>query len=290
MARRREAVRLGGIEAGGTKMVCAVVDENGNVLDRVTFPTTTSEETIAKMVDYFRLQNIEALGIASFGPIDLCENSDTYGCILRTPKEGWENVNFIQPFQKLGVPIGIDTDVNGAVYGEVLYGAAKGCESAIYITIGTGIGVGVFVNGELLHGRLHPEAGHILLKASEMDISNGGYCHFHKNCFEGLASGPAIEKRWGKPAIELYDKDEVWDLESDYIAQAIMNYILCYSPEKIILWGGVMHNEKLFDMVRSKTREYINGYVAFADSDIVAPLLGENTGVIGAAMLGKKML
>lgn len=153
----------GGIEAGGTKMVCAVMDDEGKIIDRVSFPTLGKDETLKNMVDYFKGFEIASLGIASFGPIDLNKSSDKYGYILRTPKEGWENVSFVEPFKELGVPIGIDTDVNGAILGEVVYGSAKGCESAIYITIGTGIGVGLYINGGLAHGLMHPEAGHILM-------------------------------------------------------------------------------------------------------------------------------
>lgn len=276
---------VGGIEAGGTKMVCAVMDENGQIQNRITLPTLSAKETIPAMVQYFEQYPIEALGIASFGPICLDKKSEKYGMITRTPKEGWEDVNFVAPFQKLGIPIGFDTDVNGAILGEVCFGVAKNCESAIYVTIGTGIGVGVYVNGQLLHGKMHPEAGHILIVPNEKDSFEGN-CPFHKNCFEGLASGPAIMKRYGKPAIELYDNSLVWEMESDYIAQAIMNYILCYSPQKVILWGGVMHNENLLAMVREKTIRKISGYVEFDKEDICYPLLGEDTGVIGAGQLG----
>lgn len=276
----------GGIEAGGTKMVCAIIDDDCNVLERNNIPTTTPEETIPKMVDFFREKNIVSLGIACFGPVDLNEQSDTYGYITRTPKEGWSYCDFVGPFKELGVPIGFDTDVNGAVYGEALAGAAKGCDTAIYITIGTGIGVGVYMGGKLAHGLMHPEAGHILLNRHPDDHYEG-CCAFHKNCFEGLASGPSIMKRWGKPAYELYDQDKVWDIESYYIAQAITDYILCYSPEKIILWGGVMHKEGLLKNITEKVLENLGGYVLIGDEYIVTPGLGENTGVIGAGLLGK---
>ena len=279
----------GGIEAGGTKMVCAIMDEECNIIERASIPTTTPEETIPRMVDYFRDKNIASLGIACFGPVDLNEQSDTYGYITRTPKEGWSYCDFVGPFKELGVPIGFDTDVNGAVYGEALAGAAKGSDTAIYITIGTGIGVGVYMGGKLAHGLMHPEAGHILLNR-HADDHYDGCCASHKNCFEGLASGPSIMKRWGKPAYELYDQDKVWEIESHYIAQAITDYILCYSPEKIILWGGVMHKEGLLDDIREKVLENLGGYVLVGDEYIVAPGLGENAGVIGAGLLGKSIL
>lgn len=307
-----------GIEAGGTKMVCAVAnidDLTGrvNLVERVSIPTTLPTETIARMVDFFRKYKIESLGIGCFGPLDLNKSSDTYGYITSTPKAGWENTDMLTPFREsLGIEPVIDTDVNGAILGEVLHGSAKGCESAIYITIGTGIGVGVYVNNGLLHGMMHPEAGHILIdergalayKASTIDstdiplqeVENGvewSTCKRHRNCFEGLACGPAIEKRWGKKAAELLDQNEVWEIESDYIAQAMMNYILCYSPQRIVLWGGVMHVPGLIDKVREKTHMLLGGYIeALSNRNaiehlIVEPELGENPGIIGAIELGR---
>ena len=188
---------IGGIEAGGTKMVCAVGDENGVVKDRTSFPTRQPEETFADMIAYYRNWDIQALGIGCFGPVDLNRQSRTYGYITKTPKPGWGNCDIVGAFKDaLGVPVGFDTDVNGAVLGEVTWGAAKGLDSAIYITIGTGVGVGVYVNGGLLHGLVHPEGGHILLIRHPKDTYEGK-CPFHKNCVEGLAAGPSIEARWG---------------------------------------------------------------------------------------------
>lgn len=279
----------GGIEAGGTKMICAVMDEAGKIVDKTSIPTTTARETLPKMVDYFKDFNIKSLGIACFGPLDLNKSSKKYGYITRTPKEGWEDVNIIEPFKELGVPVELDTDVNGAIYGEVMLGAAKNCSSAIYITIGTGIGVGVYVNGALLHGLMHPESGHVLLTKHPEDKYEG-CCKFHNSCFEGLASGPSIMKRWGKPAYELYGESKVWEIESYYIAQAIADYILCYSPEKIVLWGGVMHQNSLYEMVGNKVKTILNDYVSVPEDYIIPPMLGEDTGVIGAALLGKNIL
>ncbi len=283
---------IGGIEAGGTKMVCAVGDENGVIQDRVSFPTRQPEETFADMVAYYKGKDIKALGIGCFGPVDLDRKSKTYGYITKTPKAGWSNCNIVGAFEDaLGVPVGFDTDVNGAVLGEVTWGAAKGLDSAIYITIGTGVGVGVYVNGGLLHGLVHPEGGHILLMKHPKDTYEGK-CPFHKTCMEGLAAGPSIEARWGKKAAELADRDEVWELEAYYIAQAITDYILTYSPQKIILWGGVMHQEKLFGMVRKEVQRLLNGYVAHEmiteriDEYIVPPALGEDPGIKGAIKLG----
>lgn len=273
-------------------MVCAVGDENGAILDRVSFPTRQPEETFGDMIAYYKDKDIKALGIGCFGPVDLNRKSKTYGYITKTPKAGWSNCNIVGAFEEaLGVPVGFDTDVNGAVLGEVTWGAAKGLDSAIYITIGTGVGVGVYVNGGLLHGLVHPEGGHILLMKHPKDTYEGK-CPFHKTCMEGLAAGPSIEARWGKKAVELADRDEVWELEAYYIAQAITDYIVTYSPQKIILWGGVMHQEKLFGMVRKEVQRLLNGYVAHEmiteriDEYIVPPALGEDPGIKGAIKLG----
>lgn len=285
-------MRIGAIEAGGTKMVCAVADENGKLMDRVTFPTRGPEETFEEMIDYFKKWEIEALGIGCFGPIDLHKDSSTYGFITSTPKPGWANVDVVGTFRKaLKVPIGFDTDVNGAVLGEVTWGAAKGTDCAIYITIGTGVGVGVYVNGGLLHGLVHPEAGHILLTRHPED-SYGGKCPYHRTCLEGLAAGPALEERWGAKGAELAGREDVWELEAYYIAQAVTNYILAYSPQKIILWGGVMHQEELFPMVREKVKALLGDYISHEmifdkmDEYIVRPALGEDPGILGAVKLG----
>lgn len=296
---------IGGIEAGGTKMVCAVGEviqgtgkgaEQVRILDRISIPTRQPEETIGEMISYLKKWEIDALGIGSFGPLDLNRNSATYGYITSTPKKGWENCDMVGTFEKaFQVPVGFDTDVNGAILGEVLWGAAKGCDTAVYITIGTGVGVGVYCNGGLLHGLTHPEAGHILL-AKHPEDSYKGSCPFHANCVESLASGPSITGRYGLPAAELFDRTEVWELESYYIAQAITNYILTYSPQKIILWGGVMHQSQLFGLVRKKVQEMLGGYVQNPmihekiEEYIIPPALGENPGIMGAFGLGLREL
>jgi len=273
-------------------MVFGFGDEYGNILDRQVIPTEDPVSTLDAMVRYYKENRVDALGIGSFGPICLDRNSETYGYITSTPKPGWMNTDVVGTFKReLGIPVGFDTDVNGAVLGEVTYGAARGTKSAIYITIGTGVGVGVYYEGKLMHGLVHPEAGHILLMRYPGDTYKGR-CPYHKNCMEGLASGPAIEERWGAKGDKLSEKAEVWEMESFYIAQAIADYILCYSPEKIILWGGVMHQNQMFSMVRSKVKEMLGGYVAseMFNTDlsdyIVAPGLGEDPGIKGALKLG----
>lgn len=283
---------IGGIEAGGTKMVCGIGDEKGNLIERVSFPTRQPVETFHDMIGYFKKHEIQALGIGCFGPIDLDRKSETYGYITTTLKLGWENCNIVGVMKDaLQIPIGFDTDVNGAVLGEASWGAAKDCDTAIYITIGTGVGVGVYVNGGLLHGLIHPEAGHALLSKHPEDHYKGR-CPYHENCVEALASGPAIMERWGVPAVQLADRKEVWEIESYYVAQAITNYILTYSPQKVILWGGVMHQEQMFPMVRKKVQKMLNGYLKHTmieeqiENYIVSPELGENAGILGAIRLG----
>lgn len=286
-------MRLGALEAGGTKMVCAVGDENGSIFEQVTIPTKTPEETIPQIIEYFKKAQIEALGIASFGPLDLNKGSSTYGSITNTPKPGWENYNILGAFKEaFSCPVGFDTDVNGSVLGEVTFGQAKGKSCVIYVTIGTGIGAGIFVEGRLLHGMLHPEAGHVLIRRRRTDTYQGK-CQYHAGCLEGLASGPAIEERWGKPAVELKEQKEVWDLEAYYIAQALSNYILILSPQMIILGGGVLHQEQLFPMIRSYVMEMLNGYVRTVElehmeSYIVPASLNGDQGIKGCLELARR--
>lgn len=286
---------LGAIEAGGTKFVVAIGDENGNILERTSFPTTTPEETIKNIFKFFDEKNIDALGLGCFGPIDPDLNSPTYGYITTTPKSGWENFNIIGSLQEHypNLPIGFDTDVNGAVLGEVYFGSAKGLENALYLTIGTGIGGGAIVEGNLVHGLLHPEMGHMMLIVRE-DDKYQGKCPYHKTCFEGLASGPAIEERCGIKGSEIPVDHPAWDLEAWYIAQALAIYVLTLSPKKIILGGGVMHQQQLFPLIRKYLQERLNGYIqkdeitsTKINDYIVYPGLGDNAGICGALALAK---
>lgn len=286
-------MRLGALESGGTKMVCAVGDEKGRIFEQMIFPTKTPEKTIPQMIEYFKKARIEALGIASFGPLNLNPGSASYGFITNTPKSGWENYNILGVFKEaLSCPVGLDTDVNGSVLGEVTFGQAKGKSCVIYVTIGTGIGAGIFVEGRLLHGMLHPEAGHVLIRRRNTDTYQGK-CRYHTDCLEGLASGPAIEERWGKPAAKLKQQKEVWDLEAYYIAQALSNYILTLSPQMIILGGGVMQQEQLFPMIRSYVKEMLNGYVnagefKYMESYIVPASLNGDQGILGCLELARR--
>ncbi|MCM1183753.1 MAG: ROK family protein [Roseburia sp.] len=286
-------MRLGALEAGGTKMVCAIGNEEGELFDRVSIPTKTPAQTIPALTDYFAKNKVEALGIGCFGPIDLDKASETYGFITSTPKSDWADYNIVGAFaDALGCPIGFDTDVNGSVLGEVTFGQAKGKKCVIYITIGTGVGAGICIDGRLLHGMLHPEAGHVLIQKRSTD-SFEGKCPYHRNCFEGLAAGPAIEARWGKRAALLQDDARVWDLEAYYIAQALANYILTLSPDMIILGGGVMHQEQLFPLIRGYVKELLNGYIrtrelAHPERYIVPASLEDNQGIMGCLELARR--
>lgn len=282
---------FGALEAGGTKMVCAIGNENGEILERISIPTETPDITMPRMAEFFRGKDIAALGIACFGPIDLNRSSETYGYITTTPKLPWKNYDICGYFKKeLNIPVGFDTDVNGSMLGEATWGCAKGLDTAIYITVGTGIGVGVLAGGNLLHGMLHPEAGHILMPVRS-DDTYAGKCPYHGTCLEGMAAGPAIEARWGAPAKELADRPEVWDLEAYYLAHALTSYIMILSPQKIIMGGGVMHQTQLMDKVRAYVKEMINGYLVTKELEdlenyIVLPSLDDNQGIMGALKLG----
>jgi len=246
------------------------------------------------MIEFFRGTGIEALGIGSFGPVDLHPESDTYGYITATPKLAWQNTPLLAPFKEaLGIPVGFDTDVNGAAYGESVFGAGQGCKSLLYVTIGTGIGGGIVLDGQLVHGMLHSEMGHILLRQEPDDPAPKGFCPFHEGCLEGLASGPALEKRWGRPGKELPDDHPAWDLEARYLAQMCADAVMFLSPEMIILGGGVMHQRQLFPKIRAYTKALMNGYIQAKpvlgglEDYIVPPALGDRAGVTGALLLAR---
>lgn len=285
-------MRLGAIEAGGTKMVCAIGDEKGHIEKQASFPTTTPEETIPVLIDYFKNENIEALGIGCFGPVDLNPRSSTYGYITSTPKPGWGNTDFVGPFKKaLNIPVGFDTDVNGSALGEAAYGIGKGLTDLVYITIGTGIGIGVISGGKLVHGAMHPEGGHILIARKDGDTYRGK-CPYHGHCFEGMCSGPALEDRYGAKAQLLVDRPDVWKLEAEYIAQALMSYTYILSPQRIILGGGVMHQKQLFPLIREAFKKLSNGYVNNEivnepENYIVCQSLDDKQGILGALKLGE---
>lgn len=287
---------LGAIEAGGTKFVCGIGQEDGTILDRVSYPTTTPDETMELVLRYFADKKVESVGIGSFGPIDPVLGSPTYGYITTTPKPHWGQFNLVGAVQDaLGVPIGFDTDVNGAALGEYTWGAAKGLDSCLYITVGTGIGAGAVVGGKLIHGLSHPEMGHLYVRRHPDDKFEG-FCPYHGDCLEGLAAGPAIQRRWGKPAVELPQDHPAWEMEAHYLAHALMGFVLTLSPQKIVMGGGVMKQSHLFPLIRAKVQKLLNGYVqhpslnAGIDSYIVPPGLGDNAGLTGAIGLAKLAL
>ena len=288
-------MKLGALEAGGTKMVCAIGDETGKIYDQVSIPTETPDVTIPKLIEYFEKNTVDALGIASFGPVELDPKAPNYGYITTTTKVAWRNFDMAGSFARaLKCPIGFDTDVNGSVLGEVTFGQARGKNCVIYLTIGTGVGAGIYIEDKLLHGMLHPEAGHVLIEKRNGD-AYAGKCPHHRNCLEGLAAGPAIEERWGKKAVDLADKTEVWQLEADYIAQALTGYVLTLSPEMIILGGGVMHQKQLFPLIRAKVTEFLGGYIQaeeLRDMDhyIVPASLHDDQGIMGCLELARRAL
>lgn len=291
---------FGGIEAGGTKFVCAVGTGADDLRAQARFDTTSPEETLAKVIDFFNRQQsvygkLAALGIASFGPLDLNPASPTYGSITSTPKPGWANTRLVAPIrQALGVPVAFDTDVNAAALGEKTWGAAQELETVVYLTVGTGIGGGVLINGGLARGLVHPEMGHIRLSRDAGRDPFAGICPYHGDCFEGLASGPALKARWGESAESLPPDHPAWQLEAHYIGQALAVYVCVLSPQRIILGGGVMAQRQLFSMVRAETQALLNGYVQSPaiqetiDQYIVPPALGARAGVLGAIALARQ--
>lgn len=292
----------GGIEGGGTKFICAIGDQAGNLLSELRFPTTTPEETLGQSISFFQEQahalgKLAGIGVACFGPLDPNPGSPTYGKILPTPKPGWAGVDIVGALENgLHLPIAFDTDVNGAALGEWRWGAAQGLDTFVYLTIGTGIGGGGLVNGKLIHGLLHPEMGHVPLPHN-LDIDPfKGICPFHGDCFEGLACGPAIEQRWGQKAETLAPDHRAWQLEADYIAQALCIYICTLSPQRIIIGGGVIQQPQLLPLIHQKTLNYLNNYVQSEsilkriDKYIVLPKLGSRAGVLGAIALAQMVL
>ena len=289
---------LGGIEAGGTKFVCAVGTGPDDIRSEIRFPTTTPEETIGRAIAFFEDQarqvDLAAIGIASFGPVDPNPASPTFGFITTTPKPGWANADLAGAIGRaLGLPVGFDTDVNGAALGEYRWGAAQGLDTFLYFTIGTGVGGGGMVGGKLMHGLLHPEMGHMRLPHDWQADPFKGACPFHGDCFEGMAAGPAMNARWGQPAETLPADHPAWKLEAHYIALAMANFIVTISPQRIILGGGVMSGPHMFPALRSEVLELLNGYVQspailqHIDEYIVPPGLGNRSGVLGAFALAE---
>ena len=291
----------GGIEGGGNKFVCAVGTGLGNIVSEAIFDTLTPEVTIGQIVTFFTEQQqhlgpLKGIGIGSFGPIDLHPNSPTFGSITTSPKLDWAQTDLAGMIKNsLQVPVAIDTDVNAAALAENKWGAAKGLDTFIYLTVGTGIGGGAMINGELVHGLLHPEMGHIMVPHDFAKDPFTGNCEFHHNCLEGLASGPAIEKRWGGKADELSNDHPAWSLEAEYLALGVVNYIYTISPQRIIMGGGVMRRTQLFPLICQNVLDMLNGYIQLPEivksinDYVVPPALGSKAGVLGAIALARRM-
>lgn len=283
------------VEAGGTKFNCAVMDQSKNVVAQRRIPTRYPDETMARVLSFFKKempakQKYAGLGIASFGPIDMDQTSPTFGYITKTPKPYWSNTSIAVPLAtQLDCPVAFDTDVNGAALAESLWGAGKGHDVVIYVTVGTGIGGGVIINGRPLHGLIHPEIGHMILPGYPLIK---GTCPFHENCAEGLASGAAMGKIWHKSAETLDENHQAWDIEATILSQLCHNLLLSFSPKKIIFGGGVMANHSLLEKVIVKVEQSVNEYLTLPNSlslyDVISPTgLGQNSGLFGAFALAQ---
>ncbi len=292
---------FGGIEAGGTKFVCAVGTGPDDIRAEIRLPTESSEVTMGRVIDFFRGQqeqhDIAAIGVASFGPVDPDPDSPTFGHITNTPKPGWANTP-VAPILRdaFDVPIGFDTDVNVAALGEHSWGAAQEVDTFVYLTIGTGIGGGGMVDGNLLHGLIHPEMGHIAIPHNWERDPFAGTCPFHGDCWEGLANGPALEERWGQAGESLPEGHEAWSLEAHYIALGVTSIMMILSPQMVVLGGGVMEQAHLFPLVHREVQLQLNGYIQSPaifeeiESYIVPPALGGRSGVLGAIALAQRAL
>ena len=291
---------FGAIEAGGTKFVCLVGSGPGDIRAETRFATTTPEATLRNALEFLRAEQVRqgplaAVGIASFGPVDLDPRSPTYGFITSTPKPGWANVDVAGAARaSLGLPVGFDTDVNAAGLAEWRWGAAQGLDSVLYLTVGTGIGGGGLMDGRLLHGLVHPEMGHIRIPHDVDADPFPGACPFHGDCLEGLASGPAIRARWQQAAEDLPDDHPAWPLEARYLALAVVNFICTLSPQRIVMGGGVMSHPRLLAMIRTHVVDLLNNYVRAPaviegiDDYVVAPALGGRAGVLGGLALAER--
>lgn len=283
------------IEAGGTKFNCAILDKERNILVQSRIPTTAPNDTIGASIEFFRDQKANGyqfnkLGLACFGPLDLKPDSATWGNITTTPKPGWTNTPIARQLgSALDCQVCIDTDVNAAGLAEYRWGAAQETSVSVYVTIGTGVGLGIVINGKPLHGLIHPEGGHMLIgeiKDNDGNVTQG-VCPFHGSCVEGLASGTAMNKIWGQPAETLPDDHKAWDVQARVLAAMCHNILLCYSAEKIVLGGGVMQKPGLLDKVVTYTEQSLAGYLSLPEDTefknlITLPGLGDKAGLMGA--------
>ena len=284
----------GGIEAGGSKWECAIGTGPDDIRAATTIPTTTPAETLARAVEFFERDGpVKALGIGSFGPIDGKPASPTWGYITTTPKPGWAQTDVAPEFRRrLSIPVVFDTDVNAAALGEHRWGAAQGLDTFCYVTVGTGIGGGGMVGGTLLHGLVHPEFGHMRIPHDRRADPFPGICPYHGDCWEGLASGRAMEARWGKPTLELTD-DAAWELEARYLALGLVSVLCVLSPERVVIGGGVMQHPGLLELVHSEIVALVNGYLGAPllaegiSRFVTSPGLGPRAGVLGALALAE---
>lgn len=286
-----------GIEIGGTKVVIAFGTCPDDLSEAIRIPTTSPDETLARISDALQKAGpLTAIGIATFGPVQLNRSAVNWGCILRTPKPGWSGADLVAPLRRFGVPVAVDTDVTGAALAEGRWGAAKGLSDYIYVTVGTGVGVGVVSSGQPVHGRLHPEAGHIPLKRDARLDAFTGACPYHGDCLEGLVSGPAIAARLGRPAESVEPDHPVWALVADYLAQLAATLTYVAAPQKIVFGGGVGSDPARLDLIRLALRKTLGGYLADLDDPkaleayLALPALGDRSGVLGAIALAQNLI
>lgn len=286
---------LGSIEAGGTKFVCGIGNEDFQILDQKVIPTTTPKETLQAVSEYFKQFEIEALSIASFGPVELRKHAEKYGFITNTPKAHWKNTDIVGYLQKqLQVPIAFTTDVNGSAYGEYVLAKEqqKEVSSLVYYTVGTGIGAGAVLNGQFLGGIGHPEMGHTFVKRHTHDEGFSGICPFHQDCLEGLVAGPTFEARLNKKGETVAKEDPVWDILAYYLAQAAIQTTLNIRPEKIVFGGSVVQ-EHLLEKIREQFATLMQDYVEVPPlKDYLTRPLADNNGsaTIGNFALAKQEL
>jgi fructokinase len=290
---------FGGIEAGGTKVVCVVGTGPGDIAAETTFPTGAPGPTLERAIGFFADHaaaggSLDAVGIASFGPVELRPSSGAYGSITTTPKPGWSGTDVVgRVGSALGIPIGFDTDVNGAALAEGRWGAARGLDSFIYLTVGTGIGGGAVVGGRPVRGLVHPEMGHVSVPRLPGDDYPGS-CPFHGDCLEGMASGTAIEGRWSRRAEDLLPEeiDRAVELEAGYLGAGLCNVVYALAPERIVIGGGVSRLPGLFPLVRRGLAAALAGYPGLAEhvaEDFVVPAaLGRLAGAAGALILAER--
>ena len=286
---------FGGIETGGTWTVCALGTNQAEIVARERFPTTDPGETIGRIIEFFRRHDLPAaVGVGSFGPVDLKPDSPNWGEVTTTPKPGWRHTPVAGVIaRELQIPVGFDTDVAAAAIGEHRWGAGRGAPSLCYLTVGTGIGAGLLLDGRPWHGLVHPEVGHMRIPHEREADPFAGICPLHGDCFEGLASGAALAARWGMPAERLPADHPGWELEAEYIALGILAIVCTVSPHRVIAGGGVFEHPALLPAVRRRLQELLGGYLEtpllldHIDRYLVAPGLGDDAGVLGAIAIAE---